>query len=230
MGTVPARGVTLTQPLPVWGRLLVAGALASRRLARPVLVAAPSGWPPASPAAARGSPPGLKSGRLAGAGLSPSPFLRLCGRRWVGLRPPARAVLGRARPPPPRARLPPASARCGARVLASLAASGSRSAARGPPRASCGPSPGPSVGARARPGGAPLPRGACSGLACGAAAPRAGALGPLRGPRGARSSPPRGGGRGLVPPAAWVCRCLSFSGIALRRTPVKAKASAQARP
>lgn len=179
--------------------------------------------------AARRSPPVI-SGRLAGAGLSPSPFLRLCGRRWVGLWPPARAVLGRARPPPPRARLPPASARCGARVLASLAASGSRSAARGPPRASCGPSPGPSVGARARPGGAPLPRGACSGLACGAAAPRAGALGPLRGPRGARSSPPRGGGRGLVPPAAWVCRCLSFSGIALRRTPVKAKASAQARP
>ena len=161
----------------------MAGALASRRLARPVLVAAPSGWPSASPLAARGSPPGLSGSarrRPAPPGGVFAPLLGSLGRPAAscplacgGALAPSRPVLGF--PPPRRA----AARRCSPRLpppaLARLRA--------GPLAPPAGP-PGPSVGARARPGGAPLPRRVCLSLAGGPLLRRAGALGPLRGPRG----------------------------------------------
>ena len=121
------------------GRLLVAGALASRRLARPVLVAAPSGWPSASPLAARGSPPGLA--RLArrrpalpvgvfAALRAASARSRSCARSRV-------AVLGRARPPLPRWRLPPGLGALRRACARPPRPSGALRAARGPPRACC---------------------------------------------------------------------------------------------
>ena len=72
----------------------------------PVLVAAPSGWPPASPAAARGSPPGLARFCSPPPG---SPGRRFCASAGGAGSPaaPARAVLGRARPPPLGRGVPP---------------------------------------------------------------------------------------------------------------------------
>lgn len=182
------------------GRLLPAGPLAApaarpaRRRRRALR------RPSASPLAARGTPPGLSGsarGRATARPFCASP--RLAGSACGLL--PAR-LRGRARAVAARARLPPASARCGAPVLASLAASGSRSAARGPPRASCGPSR--ALGGRSCPprrGPPASPR--LPVLSWRAAPPRAGALGPLCGPRGAA----------FRAPARWgLARCGARSG------------------
>lgn len=184
------------------GRLLVAGALASRRLARPVLVAAPSGWPSASPLAARGSPPGLSGSarrRPAPPGGVFAPLLGSLGRPPAscplacgGALAPSRPVLGF--PPPRRAPARRCSPRLPPPALARLRA--------GPLAPPVGP-PGPSVGARARPGGASLPRRVCLSLAGGPLLRRAGALGPLARASGGRVPRPRalGAVRGwLVPP------------------------------
>lgn len=89
------------EPLPSWGRLLVAGPLAAGRLALPVLVAARP---------LRGRSRGL----LAAARLPRAAFLRLCGRRWVAFGSCPRRPRARS-PAAARARRPPASARCARR-------------------------------------------------------------------------------------------------------------------
>ena len=123
-------------------------------------------------------------------------FLRLCGRRWVACGSCPRRPRARS-PAAARARRPPASARCGAPVLASLAASGSRSAARGPHRASCAP-----VVSGARwalvpaPAGPPCRAGWCWWLACSRRLPARGLSRRFAALGGLRASPPRG--RGLA--------------------------------
>lgn len=89
-----------------------------RRLALPVVVAAPSGWPSPSPPAARGSPPGL-SGCARGRATA-RPFCASAVRlRAVGpCGPRASPSSGALAPSRPRARLPPALARCGGPLLA----------------------------------------------------------------------------------------------------------------
>lgn len=93
---------------------------------------------PARPRRRAPAPRSLSAVVLAAARLPRAAFLRLCGRRWVACGSCPRRPRARS-PAAARARRPPASARCGAPVLASLVASGSRSAARGPPRASFAP-------------------------------------------------------------------------------------------
>ena len=194
MGTVPARGVTLTQPLPVWGRLLVAGALASRRLARPVLVAAPSGWPPASPAAARGSPPGLKVVGSRGPGSARPPFCASAGGAGsaCGLLPaPSSGALARRRPvlgfpPPPRAAARGCSPRLPPPALARLRA--------GPLAPPAGPRPGPRWALVPAPAGPPCLAARALAWPAGRRLPARGLSARCAGLGGARSAPPRAGG------------------------------------
>lgn len=142
--------------------------------------------------AARRSPPVI-SGWLAAARRCRSAFLRLCGRlpRGRGLAParalPSSAALARRSL---AGGFPPALARCGAPVLA----------LRAPP-VRCGLRAGPLapaalrlLGARARSGRAPPAAGLALSFGASVAAPPAGALGPLRGPRGAAFRAPAGRG------------------------------------
>lgn len=156
---------------------------------------------PARPRRRAPAPRSLSAVVLAAARLPRAAFLRLCGRRWVAFGSCPRRPRARS-PAAARARRPPASARCGAPVLASLVASGSRSAARGPPRASFAPVAralgGRSCPLRRVPPAARLVLGA--GLL--AAAPRAGALAPLRGARGASFLAPARSGFGALRRAA----------------------------
>lgn len=187
------------------GRLLPAGALAALRPARRRRRALRR--PSASPLAARGTPPGLTRSRSR-SGYRP-PLLRLCGAppRGRALWPSRVAVLGRARAVAasgsPSPRLGPLRRACARPPRSS-----------GPLRAALRPWPLWSPSRRpGLPGGRP---GLCLGLPAGcgplrralpgsrlvlgrgwrAAPPRAGALGPLRGPRGAAfRAPARWGSR-----------------------------------
>lgn len=186
----------------------------------------------ARPRALRG--PALASGHKVvgsrGPGSARPPFCASAGGAGsaCGLLPaPSSGALARRRPvlgfpPPPRAAARGCSPRLPPPALARLRA--------GPLAPPAGPRPGPRWALVPAPAGPPCLAARALAWPAGRRLPARGLSARCAGLGGARSSPPRGGGRGLVPPAAWVCRCLSFSGIALRRTPVKAKASAQARP
>ena len=203
---------------------------AGRRL--PGIVAAPRGGPPrrwggsACPSSSpRARPRALSAVVLAAARLPRAAFLRPAGGfRAVAAGGGSRvAVLGRARPSPPRARLPPAAARCGGPVLALRAPPvrcGLRSAA-GPPvalsplRAPAGRPPlwSGSLLGRCGSGGASLPRRGCRAPRLrGGSSPRGGSR-PAARASGGRVPRPRAGG------------CLGLAGAAARLPSVKAKAS-----
>ena len=188
------------------GRLLVAGALASRRLARPVLVAAPSGWPSASPLAARGSPPGLVF-----AVGSPPPGA--AGRRFCGSAGGFRAVavlrpLARCRPRPRSPAAPSLAAsprpwRAAARLCSPSA----------PLRCAAGCARAPSRLLRCAcwalvpaPAGPPLPPGWRCLSGPRSRLPRRGLSARCAGLGGLRSAPPPGGGFGALRRAALLRR------------------------
>ena len=192
-----------------------------RRL--PGIVAAPRGGrarrlvggSPCPSSSPRARPRALSAVVLAAARLPRAAFLRLCGRLPRGRRLaaaralPSSGALARRRPvlgfPPPR---PAAAGRCSPSAPLRCAAGCA------PPRALRSPSPRcglPLVALRsgrapcwaaAAPAGPPCLAAGAGLLGCGAAPPRAGALGPLRGPRGvAFRAPARGAVWGwLVPP------------------------------
>ena len=148
---------------------------------------------------------GLSAVVLAAARRCRSAFLRLCGRLPRGRRLPAARALPSSGALARRSLaggFPPALARCGAPVLA----------LRAPP-VRCGLRAGPLapaalrlLGARARSGRGLPAAGLALSFGASVAAPPAGALGPLRGPRGAAFRAPAGRGFGALRRAALLRR------------------------
>lgn len=152
---------------------------------------------PARPRRRAPAPRSLPAVVLAAARLPRAAFLRLCGRLPRGRRLPAARALPSSGALARRSLaggFPPALARSGAPVLA----------LRAPP-VRCGLRAGPLapaalrlLGARARSGRAPPAAGLALSFGASVAAPPAGALGPLRGPRGAAFRAPAGRGFGAL--------------------------------
>lgn len=216
------------------GRLLPAGALAALRPARRRRRALRR--PSASPLAARGTPPGL-SGRARGRATA-RPFCASAVRlRAVGpFGPRASPSSGALAPSRPRARRPPAWARCGGPVLA-LRVPPARCGLRcvpgpsGRPRAALGSlavalgSVSGSRRAAGRSGGPSLARGWCSGVAGGPLLPARGLSARCAGLGGLRSAPPRAGVPVLACVPASIGQRIAARGCPRSGTAVKAKAS-----
>lgn len=137
--------------------------------------------PPPAPAGGVFAPLRAALGRLR---LLPAPSSGALARRRSGAASPRLGALRRA------------CARLACRLRLSLGC------ARAPSRLLRARGLGRSVGARARSGGSPLPRGLVLGAGLLAAAPRAGALAPLRGARGASCLAPARSGFGALRRAA----------------------------
>lgn len=207
----------------IWGGSSRRARSPLRRLALPVVVAAPSGWPSPSPPAARGSPPGLKRSRSR-SGYRP-PFLRLCGAppRGRALRPSRVAVLGRARAVAASGSASPRLGPLRRAFARPPRSSGSlRAALRPCPSGRPRPAPGSCwspcalVGLPAgcgRSGGPPLPRGACCGLAGGPLLPARGLSARCAGLGGLRSAPPRVGAPVLSSVPASIGRWIAARGV-----------------
>lgn len=195
-----------------YGRLLVAGALASRRLARPVLVAAGFGARSPSPqAAARRSPSPIKRYARQPPGKPGRLFMRL-PVPGAAQRAPARPG-GRGAPVAAHSGIPPGGPHCDAAPVA-----GRAQRARPGRRSAAGQSPGPQkpagLRALARLGSSgrasvrasvarcpPAARG-CLSLGGGPLLRRAGGKGPrLRGPGGVKRPPRAGAVRGWLVPS-----------------------------